>query len=118
MSETVYDPFELVTDLADKIGIHQLYAIARDICMSDLIDRQNEPRETVKAILENLDVIQNETKNELRMIADAIYRGTSVSGERIENEPRNEPITIQFARQRDTAKQILQALVEIREVLW
>lgn len=32
MSEKViYDPVELVRDLADRIGIHQLYAIARDI---------------------------------------------------------------------------------------
>lgn len=27
----VYDPVELVKDLIDKIGIHQLYAIARTI---------------------------------------------------------------------------------------
>lgn len=27
----VYDPVDLVRELADKIGIHQLYAIARDL---------------------------------------------------------------------------------------
>ena len=27
----VCDPYDLVKDLADKIGIHQLYAIARDM---------------------------------------------------------------------------------------
>lgn len=35
MSETcereIYDPADLVKDLADKIGIHQLYAIAKDM---------------------------------------------------------------------------------------
>ena len=31
INNNVYDPVELVKDLADKIGIHQLYAIARDI---------------------------------------------------------------------------------------
>lgn len=32
MNETpVIDPVELVKDLADKIGIHQLYAIAKDL---------------------------------------------------------------------------------------
>lgn len=31
MNNEVYDPVELVKDLADKIGIHQLYAIAREI---------------------------------------------------------------------------------------
>lgn len=30
-NDVVYDPVELVKDLADKIGIHQLYAIARDM---------------------------------------------------------------------------------------
>lgn len=29
--EVVYDPAELVKDLADKIGIHQLYAIVKDL---------------------------------------------------------------------------------------
>jgi hypothetical protein len=29
--KVVYDPVELVKDLADKIGIHQLYAIAKDM---------------------------------------------------------------------------------------
>lgn len=45
----VYDPVELVKDLADKIGIHQLYAIARDLrgepdtaVTSDELMRQNE----------------------------------------------------------------------------
>lgn len=30
-NSVVLDPYELVKDLADRIGIHQLYAIARDI---------------------------------------------------------------------------------------
>lgn len=44
----VYDPVELVKDLADKIGIHQLYAIAREIrgeetdTEKDNLLRQNE----------------------------------------------------------------------------
>ena len=45
----VYDPVELVKDLADKIGIHQLYAIARDLrgepdtaVESDALMKQNE----------------------------------------------------------------------------
>lgn len=29
--KVVYDPVELVKDLADKIGIHQLYAIVKDM---------------------------------------------------------------------------------------
>ena len=42
----IYDPVELVKDLADKIGIHQLYAIARDLrgepVASDELMKQNE----------------------------------------------------------------------------
>lgn len=34
--KTVYDPVELVKDLADKIGIHQLYAIAEELKMMEL----------------------------------------------------------------------------------
>lgn len=30
-TKAVMDPVELVKDLADRIGIHQLYAIARDM---------------------------------------------------------------------------------------
>lgn len=29
--KAVYDPYELVKDLADKIGIHKLYAIVREL---------------------------------------------------------------------------------------
>ena len=45
----VYDPVDLVRELADKIGIHKLYAIARDLrgepdtaVASDELMRQNE----------------------------------------------------------------------------
>lgn len=42
----VYDPVDLVKELADKIGIHQLYAIARDLrgepVASDELMKQNE----------------------------------------------------------------------------
>lgn len=31
MNTNVVDPVEMVKDLADKIGIHQLYAIVRDM---------------------------------------------------------------------------------------
>lgn len=41
--KAVYDPYELVKDLADKIGIHQLYAIVRDM--------RGEPKETITDIL-------------------------------------------------------------------
>ena len=80
----------------------------------------NEPRETVRAILDNIDAIQKETKHELSMIADAVYRGRSVTGEGVstEEQVRNEPIIIQYARQRDTAEEILKAVVQIREALW
>ena len=44
----VYDPVELVKDLADKIGINQLYTIARDMQGESTtidIDREESKRE-------------------------------------------------------------------------
>lgn len=46
----VYDPVDLVKELADKIGIHQLYAIARDLrgepVPSDELAKRNEELES------------------------------------------------------------------------
>lgn len=46
--KVVYAPVELVKDLADKIGIHQLYAIAKD--MRGEGDEDTEKEECLKKI--------------------------------------------------------------------
>jgi len=82
--------------------------------------QDREPRETVKMILENIDEIQRETMRELRMLADAVYRGPAINeGEVAQDEqPRCEPIVVILGRQRQTASKILDELRQIREALW
>lgn len=83
------------------------------------IVQDREPRETVKMVLENIDEIQRETMNELRMLADAVYRGNSPCTQTKENEePRAEPIVTILERQRQTAQAILDGMIQIREALW
>lgn len=78
------------------------------------------PTETVKIILENIDEIQRETMKELRMIADAVYRGNCNNGGEVvqDEQPRCEPIVIILGRQRQTAIKIRDEVIQIREALW
>lgn len=85
---------------------------------AEIIDTR-EPRETAKTVLENIDAIQREAMNELRMLADAVYRGNSPCTQTKENdEPRAEPIVTILERQRQTAQAILDGMIRIREALW
>lgn len=83
------------------------------------IVQDKEPRETVKMILENVDCVQKEMLNELRMIADAVYRGISpCETVHKQDEPKAEPIVVILERQRQTAQAILDGMIQIREALW
>lgn len=75
----------------------------------------NEPRETAKSILENMDAILNELSAELRRIENAIY------GPKPLEDPKDHPDECMLEtlnRQRNTAEQLLKTAVHIREGLW
>ena len=80
---------------------------------------ENEERmETAKELLENMGAILMELNNQVRMIAEAVYRGAD-SVEKAPNEPRETPPMIAIMKgQRDSAEEILRELVRIREALW
>lgn len=84
-NETVYDPVELVKDLADKIGIHQLYAIVCDIRGEGeppiSIDTAKELSE-LKAHVEYLSRQNESMKGEIRALAFAV-RCNGVSGNEV-----------------------------------
>ena len=78
--------------------------------------QQNEPRETAKDILVNMDAIHKELANELRMIDDAIYgKEPIVEGT---NELVDECLLGTLNRQRNTAENLLKKATHIREGLW
>lgn len=64
----VYDPVELVQNLADKIGIHQLYAIARDmrgepdatVDNDSLMRENNELKQHIQFLQEDRAMMQGE----------------------------------------------------------
>lgn len=85
MNNEVYDPVELVKDLADRIGIHQLYAIAREIRGEG--DTAVEPRQ-VAEMKANIDYLsrQNERlRGEIKALAFAV-KCNGVSGNEVRYE--------------------------------
>ena len=67
-NDIVCDPVELVKDLADKIGIHQLYAIARDmrgepdatVDNDSLMRENNELKQHIQFLKEDKAMMQGE----------------------------------------------------------
>ena len=80
-----------------------------------------EKRETVKELLESMGVILEDLNNEVRMIADAVYRGANcnpVEGVPKEPKPPLPPLIVIMKKHRDEANGALMELVKIREALW
>lgn len=75
----------------------------------------NEPRETAKSILENMDAILKELSAELRRIENAIYAPKPIEDAK---EAPDECLLETLNRQRNTAEQLLKLAVHIREGLW
>lgn len=80
-----------------------------------------EPRDTkpqtVKSILENMDVLLTELSDELRRIDDAIYSPKS-EGTVDSDEPKQECFLGTLNRQRNVAQALLDRAIHIREGLW
>lgn len=82
---------------------------------------EEQKRETVKELLENMDSILGEMKIQVAMISDAVYRGENQveKGPTLTNEPRaTPPMVVIMREQRDTAEYLLKEIVKIREALW
>ena len=81
MSENVINPYELTKDLADRIGIHQLYAIVRDIrgegC--DDSDRLMMENEELKSHIEYMNRQAEKMRGEIKALSFAV-RCNGVSG--------------------------------------
>ena len=71
--------------------------------------------EPAKKILENMDAILNELKNELERIDSAIYSPKPFE-ER--TEPQDECVLETLNRHRNIAEELLKLAVHIREGLW
>ena len=88
MSTNVCDPRELVKDLADKIGIHQLYAIVVEMrgegtdINSDKLRVENEE---LKAHIEYLSRQSERMKGEIKALAYSV-RCNGVSGNEVHYE--------------------------------
>ena len=81
---------------------------------------EEQRRETVKELLENMGEILVELNNNVRMISDAVYRGGNrKTVEEVHKEPEDmPPIIAIMQRQRDLAEEILKEVARIREALW
>lgn len=80
---------------------------------------EEQRRETVKELLENMESILGEMGIQVAMISDAVYIGEK----HVEKEPANEPRTmppmvVMMREQRDTAECLLKEIIKIRETLW
>ena len=88
MSENVIDPRELVKDLADRIGIHQLYAIVVEMrgegcdINSDCLRTENEG---LKGHIEYLNRQAEKMRGEIRALSFAV-RCSGVSGNEVRYE--------------------------------
>lgn len=83
-NKVVYDPCELVKDLADKIGIHQLYTIVRDMrgepeATTDIMDNLMKENEELKHRLQFMREDKAEMQGEINGLRFAI-RCNGVSG--------------------------------------
>lgn len=88
MNTNVYDPRELVKDLADKIGINQLCSIALEMRgESTTIDRENLKIENneLKAHIEYLSRQVERMKGEIKALAYSV-RCNGVSGNEVHYE--------------------------------
>lgn len=88
--------------------------------MSDVMNMNpcvdTEKPESVKLILEDIDMILKELGNELVMIDSAIYSPSTDGSDA--NEPQYECILGTLNRQRNKAESLLKLAVHIREGLW
>ena len=75
----------------------------------------NEPRETAKSILENMDAILKELSEELRRIDDAIYAPSPLEDAK---DASDECLLETLNRQRNMAGRLLKTAVHIRDGLW
>ena len=76
-----------------------------------------EPKpETAKSILEHMDVLLNELKNQLSYIESAIYSPKPKNEDG--REPMDECMLGTLNRQRNKAEEILKTAIHIREGLW
>lgn len=80
---------------------------------------EEQKRETVKELLENMGAILVELNNNVCMIADAVYRGGNNNPvKEVHDEPKMPPMVAIMQGQRDAAEEVLKELVRIREALW
>lgn len=88
MNEAVIDPYELTKDLADKIGIHQLYAIVCDIrgegCDIDKNEMMRENDE-LKAHIDYLSRQAENMRGEIKALSFAV-KCNGVSGNEVQYE--------------------------------
>ena len=85
MNTNVYDPMELVKDLADKIGIHQLYAIALEMRGESTtidIEKLKMENDELKAYIEYLSRKVERMKGEIKALAYFV-RCNGVSGNEV-----------------------------------
>lgn len=75
-----------------------------------------EPKETIKAKLENMDAILREIENQACMIEDAINGPNVKENKAMDNQL--EPMGIMIDRMRGKAEEILKTVIIIREALW
>ena len=88
MNTNVYDPMELVKDLANKIGIDQLYTIVLDMYgKGALIDSENLKRknDVLKAHINYLSRRVERMKGEIKALAYSV-RCNGVSGNEVPYE--------------------------------
>lgn len=78
----------------------------------------SEPRETVKAIMENMDAIITEMENGIRMISDGLTGATPFKEDEYRKTMEDHAIVDRLRIQRDRAVKILENIARIREVLW
>lgn len=91
MNTNVYDPMELVKDLADKIGINQLCSIALDMQGESTaidIDRESLEMEnnSLKANIDDLSRQVEHMKGEIKALAYAVRCCNGVSGKNLPYE--------------------------------
>lgn len=88
MNTNVCNPMELVKDLADNIGIHQLYAIVREMRGEGTdVDRDKlkMENEELKAHIEYLSRQAERMKGEIKALAYSV-RCNGVSGNEVHYE--------------------------------
>ncbi len=77
-----------------------------------------EKMETAKELLDNMGDILTELNIQVRMIAEAVYRGVEPT-EKASNEPREaKPMIAIMKDQRDMAESTLREVIRIRTLLY